>query len=74
MNQDYNPNSIQSVLSRIETTLKAQDAKLEKIDEQTRQLWRAHSNLRVKVATISATVGFFSALIVEWVRSKFSSK
>lgn len=56
MSQDYNPNSKDAVLSRIETKL---DAALKQQDEHSsaiRKLWAALNRLDVRVAVIAVGI------------------
>lgn len=74
MSEDYNPNSISAVLSRIEERQRDQGIKLDRIEENQSLLWKAHSSLRVKVAGIAALAGIAVAAGTEWLKSIFTNK
>jgi hypothetical protein len=81
---DYDPNSLQAVLSRIETKLDGHDKSFEKLDDNQTRMWqkmeenhrelsRAHFNLKAKVAGIGAVVALASTGFAEWILHFFRS-
>ena len=66
MSKEYNPDSVDAVLSRIETKL---DTVLQTQGEHAsaiRKLWAALGKIDVRVAGISAVVGLLIALAKIW--------
>lgn len=57
MSEDYNPNSVNAVLSRIETKLNQALETQEQHSSAIRKLWVALGRLDVRVAVIAATAG-----------------
>lgn len=56
MSDDYNPNSVNAVLSRIETKLNTALTTQEEHSTAIRKLWTALGRLDVRVAVISAGI------------------
>lgn len=56
MSDDYNPNSVNAVLSRIETKLNTALTTQEEHSTAIRKLWAALGRLDVRVAVISAGI------------------
>jgi hypothetical protein len=70
MNKEYNPDSLDAVLSRLDSRLKTMEtsvtAILEKHDRSINKLWAALGRLDVRVAGISAAVALGIVAVKLW--------
>ncbi len=63
MNEDYNPNSVHAVLSRIETKLDGMRETQGQHSTAIRKLWAALGRLDVRVAVIATSVSILFAVL-----------
>lgn len=72
MNDKFDPKSINTFLGRIDQKVTDMDEKIDGLVIGQEKLWRAHSNLRVKVAGYSVSAGLLTAVVFAWVKAKIT--